>query len=172
MTGFLASLAFILLFTANFVNPAEQTCELDGTCADNCVDQAVECQVWAQENQCDSNREFMLSHCPKSCDACAEEVEENVSEGETKSYAQDEFGLLQVSDVNYHAEIAQAIEDMKAYIRNAREDPGTTPKMSKILDNCKNNHESCAFWKVIGECEKVRSIGIGCRNLLKCSHQR
>ncbi|KAI2510592.1 ShK toxin domain [Fragilaria crotonensis] len=154
MTGFLTSLAFILLFTANFVNPVEQTCELDGTCADNCVDQSVECQGWAQENKCESDQEFMLSHCPKSCNACAEVIEEDVPEEETELYAHDEFGVVQVSDIYYHAEIEQAIEDMKVYIRNAREDPGTTPKMRAILDNCKNNHESCAFWKVIGECEK------------------
>jgi ShK domain-like len=164
MSGFWASLAFLLLLTASFGEPTEQTCELDGTCAGICEDRAVECQIWAQENECERNAEFMLSHCPKSCNACGKEVQETISDEEEKAAAEDEFGLIQVSDATYHAEIARAIDDMKVYMRNALEDPGSTPEMRLLLENCKNKHGSCAFWKVLGECEKVRTISISGRN--------
>ena len=164
-------MAFLLLITARFGEPTEQSCELDGTCAGACEDEAVECQIWAQENDCEANSAFMRRRCPKSCNACGTEIQETVSDGDERVVTEDEFGLIQVSDATYHAEIAQAIEDMKAYMRNAHEDPGTTPEMRLLLDNCKNKHDSCAFWKALGECEKVRTTSISRRKgvILKCT---
>ena len=67
----------------------------------------------------------------------------------------DEYGLVQVRDINLKDEIEQSLRSMKAYFQNLRSNPDTTSKMLTLLDNCKNEHENCAFWKALGECEKV-----------------
>jgi hypothetical protein len=68
---------------------------------------------------------------------------------------EDAYGVLQVRDPQYQEEIKQAILDMRVYFQNLRSNPNTASSMHTLLDNCKNEHEHCAFWKVIGECEKV-----------------
>jgi hypothetical protein len=48
-------------------------------------------------------------------------------------------------------------EEIKKRIAAAREYMQTEVKMSgaydKVLPMCKNNHQSCAFWSILGECE-------------------
>ena len=133
---------------------AEQTCELDGTCVDKCEDVMGDCQSWAKDGLCQDNRAYMLKICPKACHACGAGFED-----------QYDYGVEQTVDKEYLTEIKQAMDDMKAYFRAKREDPKTPKSFHKILDNCKNEHESCTFWKVIGECEKVRHENLKARNL-------
>ena len=68
---------------------------------------------------------------------------------------EDAYGVQQVRDIKYKEEIEKTMVDMKVYFQNLRSNPNTTSNMHTLLDNCKNEHENCAFWKVIGECEKV-----------------
>ena len=133
----------MILFVAVVV--AEQTCKLDGSCVNKCEDVSDECKSWAKEGLCRDNQEFMFKVCPKACHACGDGYED-----------QYDYGVAQAIAEAHVAEIAQAMDDMKAYFLAKREDPKTTKNLHKVLDNCKNEHESCAFWKVIGECEKVR----------------
>ena len=145
-------LTFLLLLTTVF---ADETCAADGTCDDSCQDLLTECQFWAGERQCEENPDFMLRECPKSCNACDKDIEETLDEEVVEEKEEDEFGVVQLIDKSREEEIMQALEDMKVYFDKAREDP--TAKMREILDNCKNKHEACAFWKVLGECEAVRT---------------
>ena len=133
---------------------AEQTCELDGTCVNDCKDMVDDCQSWATEGLCRDNRAYMLKVCPKACHACGHGYEDQYN-----------YGVDQVVDEAYEVEIAQAMHDMKSYFRTKREDPKTSDKFHKVLDNCKNQHESCAFWKILGECEKVRRASLKARDL-------
>ena len=106
-----------------------------------CADKHDQCPEWAEHNACDDNPRFMLISCRKSCDNCA---------GPTK---EENFGVEQNLDTKHLDDIVDAIEDMKAYFKALRNDPETTTKMHSILDNCKNEHDSCALWKVLGECD-------------------
>lgn len=128
-----------------------RTCAADGTCT--CEDRHENCQFWADNDECTSNSGYMFSECPKACNLCGKGAPAlGLLDVEP---ADDEFGVAQKFDQERIREIETAVIDMKTYFRNMREDPATTPKMHDILDNCKNKHESCAFWKVIGECEQV-----------------
>lgn len=40
--------------------------------AERCVDDEDECPRWARQAECVSNPSFMLSHCRKSCNECAQ----------------------------------------------------------------------------------------------------
>jgi hypothetical protein len=68
---------------------------------------------------------------------------------------EDAYGIPQVRDSTYQNEIELTMSDMKLYFRDLRNNPNTTQNMIQLLDNCKNKHENCAFWKVVGECDKV-----------------
>lgn len=68
---------------------------------------------------------------------------------------EDAYGMPQLRHDTYQNEIELTISDMKSYFRDLRNNANTTENMLHLLDNCKNKHENCAFWKVVGECEKV-----------------
>lgn len=37
----------------------------------NCRDKSKACEFWAQKGFCESRRDFMLTDCKRSCNACA-----------------------------------------------------------------------------------------------------
>eukprot|EP00545_Synedropsis_sp_CCMP1620_P005313 CAMPEP_0119004118 /NCGR_PEP_ID=MMETSP1176-20130426/962_1 /TAXON_ID=265551 /ORGANISM="Synedropsis recta cf, Strain CCMP1620" /LENGTH=445 /DNA_ID=CAMNT_0006955793 /DNA_START=11 /DNA_END=1348 /DNA_ORIENTATION=+ len=130
----------------------DQSCAADGTCGSGCEDKEKNCEFWAEQGECQNNAVYMKATCPKSCDLCGK-GQPSLGLDDIEP-ADDEFGVAQVYDTGRIQDIEKATLDMKAYFRKLREDPETTTKMLEILDNCKNKHESCAFWKVIGECEE------------------
>jgi ShK domain-like len=150
----LTCLTFLILIVRKAAI-ADQVCAADGTCTNVCEDLDVDCQFWAENGECDKNPVYMVKHCPKSCNACDKDKQEKQAKADAENKPKDEYGVVQLIDAAQKQEIIQAIDDMKAYMRTAREDPATTAKMHELLDNCKIQHELCAFWKIIGECEKV-----------------
>lgn len=106
-----------------------------------CEDEEEECSFWAETGECENNPKYMLRACRKACDNC---------EG---APIEMDFGMEQVVDADDAEKVHKALEDMKKYFQDIRDDPSTTIKTHVLLDNCKNRHESCAFWKVLGECE-------------------
>ncbi|KAI2510593.1 ShK toxin domain [Fragilaria crotonensis] len=158
----LRCLTFIILLTQSRVF-SDNVCEEEGTCDMKCEDLDLDCADWAKDRQCEENPSYMLKFCAKSCKACGggemedifedEYLEEDEDDLDYDGEILDEYGVVQHMDEAYREEILKAIEDMRLYFEEARSDPGTTPKMHTILDNCKNQHASCAFWKVMGECE-------------------
>jgi ShK domain-like len=132
----------LLLFPAIVLS--NQSCDLDGICKDSCEDQTSECESWAKEGLCRTNRDYMIRVCPRACNSCGTGSQE------------EDFGIEQTIDIQHEAGINQAIDDMKTYFRNVRQDSRTTARQHELFDNCKLKHELCTFWKVIGECDKVR----------------
>jgi prolyl 4-hydroxylase len=61
-----------------------------------------------------------------------------------------DLGEAQHMDANHAAEIRQKIEDARAYVHGVVRNDETLKTVESL---CKNNHPSCAFWSVIGECE-------------------
>jgi hypothetical protein len=62
-----------------------------------------------------------------------------------------EMGVAQTVDVTMQKEIMDKITEARWYMYNVVE---LEEKYDGIRDGCKNQHEQCAFWAVIGECEK------------------
>ena len=62
-----------------------------------------------------------------------------------------EMGVPQIIDVSNQQEIADKIMEARWYMYNVVE---LDEKYDGIREGCKNQHEQCAFWGVIGECEK------------------
>jgi hypothetical protein len=61
-----------------------------------------------------------------------------------------DLGEPQHMDATYSKEIYQRIEDARVYVeQEIRNDE----KLASMQHLCKNNHASCAFWSVIGECD-------------------
>lgn len=138
-----------------------------------CEDLEHNCGPMVEDGQCEKNPMHMHQFCALSCNACggnfpeqfADEDEDEIGDmheeddfdEDVDGKEQDEYGVVQVLEDDQHTKaILQAIEDMRVYFREARTDPATNSSMHTILDNCKNRHELCAFWKVVGECELVR----------------
>lgn len=145
MTALPCLLVLLLIVTLVCTNSEEQSCKIDGTCDSSdadCEDKHESCQFWADQGECESNAGYMRLQCPKACDACVK--------------GNDEFGVIQSLDPDHVSKIEEALSEMKAYFKKLRDDPLTTEASHELLDNCKNKHESCALWKVMGECEQVR----------------
>lgn len=164
--SFFYHISNLLLFLLPIVF-AEEVCDVnDGTCmhaknVNECKDLDESCQKWAEIGECETNPRYMLTTCARSCDSCASVLTDDSQEdeGEEEEKPRDDFGVVQRVGGKQTAEVAKAIEDMKVYFQRLRDDPSTAERTLGLLDDCKNEHELCAYWKVIGECEKVREWG-------------
>ena len=65
-----------------------------------------------------------------------------------------DLGEPQQLDATYSAEIYKAIEEAREYRNEIQQDE----KLASIHHLCKNNHASCAFWAVIGECDNNPAV--------------
>ena len=63
----------------------------------------------------------------------------------------DDFGVTQSIDMHHAQECKDKIRQAREYIDN---EVMVDDKYKKIRSICKNKHESCTFWSILGECEK------------------
>lgn len=63
----------------------------------------------------------------------------------------DDFGVPQTIDLPRQQECNDKIRETREYIEN---EVMVDEKYKKIRSICKNKHESCTFWSILGECEK------------------
>ncbi|CAJ1947709.1 unnamed protein product [Cylindrotheca closterium] len=118
-----------------------------------CVDEHTNCRYWADKG--------MNENCARSCTAC-----EKIKQRKTKEYPASteelavdtdvileesaSFGEKQVAD---GGERRQTIARVKATIDYMASEKFT--KLSPaIKESCMNRNELCAFWAILGECEK------------------
>jgi ShK domain-like len=73
-----------------------------------------------------------------------EEVDENLEH--------DDLGVVQeVEDPEYETKIAERIAEAEKYVQERVWD--IEHVNDKVGDMCRNKHQSCAYWAVLGECE-------------------
>jgi ShK domain-like len=64
----------------------------------------------------------------------------------------DDFGVVQdIEDVEYEAKINERIAEAEKYVMERVWNIESVNKM--VGEMCKNKHQSCAYWAVLGECE-------------------
>ncbi len=126
-----------------------------------CVDNEERCAFWASSGECMANPNYMLNNCRKSCNNCANK---HLFESGDRARKMEEENLLNIVK-EYGVEqkvegakrdltmlqIRKTIDYMKNYIY--AEKP-THRLPDSIIKECTNNHELCAFWSAIGECEE------------------
>ena len=61
------------------------------------------------------------------------------------------MGVAQTIDASMQDKVYQKIEEARYYMRNV---VNIEEKYDPVREACKNQHESCAFWASLGECEK------------------
>lgn len=61
-----------------------------------------------------------------------------------------EMGVAQTMDTNRAQEISDKIAEARYYMNN---EVDIEEKYDGVREGCKNQHESCAFWAVLGECD-------------------
>jgi len=62
-----------------------------------------------------------------------------------------DLGEAQVIDIQYSEKIAQTIEEARDYVQNV---VMVDEKYANVRGMCRNAHSQCAFWAILGECEK------------------
>lgn len=155
--------------------------------SDKCVDKEKRCSAWAKSGECVNNPKYMHFNCAKSCGTCdkilgnrrnveVEEDDEDENDDEHSSdtatttqevgttvisvaYARNlvdrskKLGEEQKAEGADREKILQRIESTIEYF--ATDAVAKLP--IKIRRECKNRHELCTFWQVIGECEKNKA---------------
>lgn len=110
------------------------------------------CDFWAEAGECDANPAYMKSSCRKACQMCDSDPQTD-PQTENSDNNSDEitFGEVQSIDGTRAEETQQKIDEIIDYMRN---EVHAKPEYISVRKECINRHELCAFWAVIGECDK------------------
>jgi prolyl 4-hydroxylase len=138
--------------------------------ADGCVDGHENCAFWAQLGECDANPNYMKINCQRSCKTCpvvanTKSTDDTTGQTETTTSSSSStatleeselkrqtasFGTIQAIEGTQKDEVVARVEKSIAYMQS--EVVQTLPET--VRTQCQNRNELCAFWAVIGECEK------------------
>jgi len=142
---------------------------------EECTNKHENCDFWAKEDECNQNPAFMLHNCEKACGVCnlsqnrvQQEVkrrykklhpnENNEQQKEEKEEEEEKepdatetpYGVSQSIVGERGAEVRTIVNNVTNYMDKI---VFVDPKYHKVKNDCKNRHELCAFWSLIGECE-------------------
>jgi prolyl 4-hydroxylase len=67
---------------------------------------------------------------------------------------EEDYGVTQVIDAKHVTETNRLLRNMVEYFKRLRSNPKTPVWMHVLLDDCKNEDANCAFWSLVGECDK------------------
>ncbi|KAL7578445.1 hypothetical protein ACA910_012835 [Epithemia clementina (nom. ined.)] len=127
---------------------------------ERCHDKEKRCSSWAKSGECKKNPTYMHFNCARSCGTCHKIADvappRNPEEtGEiSAAYARNlvdrskKFGEEQKADGGERDAILHRIESTISYIASNQ----VAQLPVNIRRECKNRHELCTFWQVIGEC--------------------
>jgi ShK domain-like len=98
-----------------------------------CDDSDMRCPTWAGSGECKSNPQYMLLWCRKSCESCI------------SGHA----GEVQVApDPKTRPKVIELMVETQQYLKEQAE------FKAKILRTCRNQNQNCAYFAVLGECDK------------------
>ena len=150
-----------------------------------CQDSKKQCSVWADLGHCLNNANFMVENCPLSCGLCSNDDTDNdnddddfLDEGETGDELSNNFDLFQVAAMygkpqtippSMGSERDKVVDTLRSSFQYMED---FKLKRKTLFDNCKNDHEQCAFWASIGECDANPSyMKISCAPACQtCAH--
>lgn len=152
----------------------------DSTEDTDCKDKSPVCGEWAAKGQCKMNPEYMSSYCKSSCNECNEKKVEP-QEQECKDSREDciswathgeceknpnymteeckkscrvctvfDMGVEQTSPMDKQELLSKAVKNMTEYYMY---DIIKKEEYIGVRDLCKNKHEKCAYFALLGECK-------------------
>jgi ShK domain-like len=114
-----------------------------------CKNKDESCAIWAKAGECEVNPNYMLVNCAKSCDSCEKLVpfvDPTESRYDLLAEASLKFGVKQQLTGAQRKVTADRVQEAIHYF----EDPQTQQLPEKVLKECQNRNELCAFWAVAG----------------------
>jgi hypothetical protein len=109
----------------------------------SCVDAHPSCQEWRDRGECKANPGYMLSQCPRSCEAC-----ENGHAGVTQVAPTGGDDDNKHHDHDLRRRVLRRIEQTRVYMRDRLRGGG-----AHDLHTCRNTNPLCAHRAALGECE-------------------
>jgi hypothetical protein len=125
------SILAFLLFQSRASDLLQQECTIDSYCED--TGNATQNELEEDGDDVVISESSYTHPAPKS----------------TTGFAAD-LGEPQLLDATYSDEILETVERARSYVQNK---VMVDEKYEKVRSICKNNHQNCAFWSVLGECE-------------------
>jgi len=138
----------------------------------SCLDMHDQCSFWAKEGECQTNPNYMLSNCMKSCKVCSENasledfdefgltVAQNLEMKEILA-AVENYGVAQEVDFPQKKLVLFVIRRTISYMKLFVNAKHPTHRLSnESISKCKNNHPDCSVWASHGECETNETVMI------------
>ena len=125
------SILALLLFQSRASDLLQQECTIDSYCED--TGNPAQDELEEDDEDVVISESSYASPAPKS----------------TSGFAAD-LGEPQLLDAAYSDEILEAVDRARSYVLN---EVMVDKKYEKVRSICKNSHQNCAFWSVLGECE-------------------
>jgi len=123
--------------------------------SDLCSDKNEQCAYWASKGECKANPSFMYNNCAKSCNTCSQKKTATVSGGNSELTRPQQLildwsesvGVRQTAIGSEAVATFERIKQSKAYW----EQEATEALPADLLAKCRNQHELCSFWALLGK---------------------
>ncbi|XP_052103421.1 uncharacterized protein LOC127736896 [Mytilus californianus] len=106
-----------------------------------CTDNKQECSMWALQDECRLNPEYMLYNCKKSCNACGDAIIKECKDWHEQCSVWASTGRCNTQSTYMFDYCKLSCDACESPMRNGD-------------NNCKDENTSCHYWSFIGECVK------------------